>query len=43
MSVIKSKRSKSKFQVIINAIDLKDEIHNLCILDFGIKDSEKNS
>lgn len=40
MSVNVSERNISKCQAVMNAIDLKEKIHELCIRDLGIKDPE---
>jgi cell shape-determining protein MreC len=37
MSVVKSKRKPSKYQIYVNAIKLKSMIHDLCIRTLGIK------
>lgn len=41
MSVIVSKRNLSKCQAVMDAVELKAKIHDLCIRDLGIKDMEK--
>lgn len=41
MSVLVSKRNKSKLQVVISAVELKAEIHDLCIRDLGIKNIDE--
>lgn len=41
MSVIASKRNLSKCQAVMNAVELKAKIHDLCIRDLGIKDIDK--
>lgn len=41
MSVIVANRTESKCQVVINAVKLKAEIHDLCIRDLGIKNLEQ--
>lgn len=41
MSVVVNKRNLSKCQAVMNAVDLKAKIHDLCIRDLGIKDMEK--
>jgi hypothetical protein len=38
MSVVVSDRNESKLQVIITATDIKTNIHELCLRDFGIRD-----
>lgn len=41
MSVIVAKRNLSKCQAVMNAVELKAKIHDLCIRDLGIRDLNK--
>lgn len=41
MSVIVSKRTVSKCQAVMSAVELKAKIHDLCIRDLGIKNLER--
>lgn len=40
MGVIVAKRNQSKCQAVMNAVELKAKIHDLCIRDLGIRDLE---